>query len=120
MSRTIELDVEHDCDLHVPVRPGTDLPLALALARCWNEWGAIDRAFLADHADDPEPLLAAVSGLSATGYLLTRYADEAATLTVPTTAMPAAAERLTRPSRGRRSGLPSVKNTKKESRSLRR
>lgn len=33
---------------------------------------------------DPEPLLAAVSGLSATGYLLTRYADDAVTLTVPT------------------------------------
>ena len=48
-----------DCDLHVAVRPGTDLPLALALARCWNAWGVIDRAFLADHADDAEPLLAA-------------------------------------------------------------
>lgn len=33
---------------------------------------------------DPVPLLAAVSGLSAAAYLITRYADDAGTLTVPT------------------------------------
>lgn len=32
----------------------------------------------------PAPLLAAVSGLAATGYLLTRYAADALTLTTPT------------------------------------
>lgn len=45
---------------------------------------AVLLAIAATALGDPEPLLAAVSGLSATGYLLTRYADEAATLTVPT------------------------------------
>lgn len=33
---------------------------------------------------DPAPLLAAVSGLSAAAYLVSRYADGAVTLTVPT------------------------------------
>jgi hypothetical protein len=33
---------------------------------------------------DPAPLLAAVSGLSAAAYLVSRYADSAVTLTVPT------------------------------------
>ncbi len=33
---------------------------------------------------DPVPLLAAVSGLSAAAYLVSRYADRALTLTVPT------------------------------------
>lgn len=35
-------------------------------------------------AGDPVPLLAAVSGLSAAAYLLSRYAEDAVTLTVPT------------------------------------
>jgi hypothetical protein len=35
---------------------------------------------------DPVPVLAAVSGLAAAAYLITRYADDAATLTVPTVA----------------------------------
>jgi hypothetical protein len=33
---------------------------------------------------DPAPVLAAVAGLSAAAYLITRYADDAVTLTVPT------------------------------------
>jgi hypothetical protein len=33
---------------------------------------------------DPAPVLAAVSGLSAAAYLVSRYADRAVTLTVPT------------------------------------
>ena len=33
---------------------------------------------------DPVPLLAAVSGLAAAAYLISRYAEEAVTLTVPT------------------------------------
>jgi anaerobic selenocysteine-containing dehydrogenase len=47
---------EHD--LHLPVLPGQDLPLALALIRWWEERGALDRDFLASHADGLEPLLA--------------------------------------------------------------
>ena len=37
-------------DLHVPLRPGTDLPVALALHRFLFESGAADGAFLAEHA----------------------------------------------------------------------
>ena len=37
-------------DLHVPVRPGADLPVALALHRHRFESGAADQAFLAAHA----------------------------------------------------------------------
>lgn len=50
---------EAETDLHLPVRPGTDLPLALALIRCLEEAGALDREFLERHADGVEPLLAA-------------------------------------------------------------
>jgi anaerobic selenocysteine-containing dehydrogenase len=46
-----------DTDLHLPVRPGTDLPLALAVARCWREWGHLDADFLASHATGVEELL---------------------------------------------------------------
>ncbi len=66
---------EHD--LHLPVRPGQDLPLALAMIRWWEEREALDRDFLATHADGLEPLLerardwtleraAEVSGVAAT------------------------------------------------------
>lgn len=37
-------------DLHLPVRPGTDLVLALAIARELFARGAVDQAFLAAHA----------------------------------------------------------------------
>jgi len=37
-------------DLHVPVYPGSDLPVALALIRHWREQGNLDRAFLDRHA----------------------------------------------------------------------
>jgi anaerobic selenocysteine-containing dehydrogenase len=37
---------DDEIDLHLPVRPGTDLPVALAIARRWQETGRIDRAFL--------------------------------------------------------------------------
>ncbi len=37
-------------DLHLPVRPGTDLVLALGIARALFERGAVDHAFLAAHA----------------------------------------------------------------------
>jgi anaerobic selenocysteine-containing dehydrogenase len=46
---------EHD--LHLPVLPGQDLPVALALIRWWEERGALDREFLAEHAEGLETLL---------------------------------------------------------------
>jgi len=46
-----------ESDLHLPVRPGTDLPLALAIIRLWHEWDLLDRAFLAEHAVGLEPLM---------------------------------------------------------------
>ena len=50
-----------DVDLHLPVYPGADLPVALAMIRLWNQAGRLDRAFLAQHADGLEPLLAAAN-----------------------------------------------------------
>lgn len=47
-----------EIDLHLPVRPGTDLPLALAIARRWQETGRLDRAFLARWTTGAETLLA--------------------------------------------------------------
>jgi anaerobic selenocysteine-containing dehydrogenase len=49
----------HDIDLHLPVYPGADLPVALAMIREWKEEGRLDRPFLAAHADGLETLLAA-------------------------------------------------------------
>ena len=48
---------ESEADLHLPVRPGADLPLALAMIRWWAEHGALDRAFLAGHATGTDALL---------------------------------------------------------------
>lgn len=46
-----------EIDLHLPVRPGTDLPLALGLIRRWVEMGALDRGFLDAHTVGAEALL---------------------------------------------------------------
>lgn len=43
-------------DLHLPIRPGTDLPLALAVLRRLFEEGGADQAFLAAHATGAETL----------------------------------------------------------------
>ncbi len=43
-------------DLHIPLRPGTDLPVALALHRFLFENGRADRAFLEAHSTGWEPL----------------------------------------------------------------
>ena len=44
-------------DLHLPVLPGQDLPLALALIQRWRAAGQLDEEFVAGHADGLEPLL---------------------------------------------------------------
>ena len=46
-----------EIDLHLPVYPGADLPVALAMIRWWAREGRLDRAFLAEHADGLEALL---------------------------------------------------------------
>jgi anaerobic selenocysteine-containing dehydrogenase len=43
-------------DLHLPVRPGTDLPVALALHRVMFEEGQADRAFLKEHTTGADRL----------------------------------------------------------------
>ena len=51
--------VAHRADLHLAVRPGTDVALAYALARLLRERGAVDRAFCDDHASGVEEYLTA-------------------------------------------------------------
>ncbi len=48
---------ESECDLHLPILPGQDLPVALAMIRHLERQGRFDRDFLARHADGLEPLL---------------------------------------------------------------
>jgi anaerobic selenocysteine-containing dehydrogenase len=48
-----------EIDLHLPIYPGSDLPVALAMIRYWEERGALDRTFLAVHASGLEALLGA-------------------------------------------------------------
>jgi anaerobic selenocysteine-containing dehydrogenase len=45
--------------LHLAVQPGTDVALALALARYWHDQGRLDDTFLARHADGVDEFLAA-------------------------------------------------------------
>ncbi|MBE0593512.1 MAG: molybdopterin-dependent oxidoreductase [Gemmatimonadales bacterium] len=46
-----------EADLHLPVLPGADLPLALAMIRLWEEREQLDRAFLGEWATGTETLL---------------------------------------------------------------
>ena len=46
-----------ETDLHLGVRPGTDLPVALAMIRRWAEAGLLDEEFLERHAVGAGPLL---------------------------------------------------------------
>jgi len=48
---------DSEADLHLPVRPGADLPLALAMIRWWEARGALDRAFLGEWTSGAETLL---------------------------------------------------------------
>lgn len=74
-------------DLHLPVRPGTDLVLALGIARALFERGAVDETFLAAHATGVEAFreraepwtldrVAAITGLPAAAIeaFVDRYA----------------------------------------------
>jgi len=61
-----------DVDLHLPVYPGADLPLALGLIRLWRDWGALDERFLSEHATGLKTLLA-----RAEAWPLSRAAHEA-------------------------------------------
>jgi len=45
-------------DLHLPVYPGADLPVALAMIRLWRERGRFDTTFLREHGSGVEKLLA--------------------------------------------------------------
>jgi anaerobic selenocysteine-containing dehydrogenase len=51
-----------EVDLHLPVLPGQDLPLALALIERWRTAGQLDLEFVAGHADGLEPLLERAAG----------------------------------------------------------
>ncbi len=52
--------LSHDLvDLHLPVYPGADLPLALGMIHHWASTGRLDRAFLDEHAVGLETLLEA-------------------------------------------------------------
>jgi anaerobic selenocysteine-containing dehydrogenase len=63
---------EREVNLHLAVRPGTDLPVALAMIERWRQEGRFDHDFLAAHADSLEPLLA-----RAAEWSVERAADEA-------------------------------------------
>ena len=46
-------------DLHLAIRPGTDVVLAYAIAHQWTRHGHIDRAFIDAHAEGADEFLAA-------------------------------------------------------------
>jgi anaerobic selenocysteine-containing dehydrogenase len=48
----------NEVDLHLPVRPGTDLPLALAMIGLWRWEGRLDTEFLDHHTSGREALFA--------------------------------------------------------------
>ena len=48
---------QEEVDLHLPVRPGTDLPVALAMIAHWERQGSLDLDFLQQQAVDLELLL---------------------------------------------------------------
>ncbi len=48
-----------EIDLHLPVYPGEDLPLALGMIRYWHEKGVLAEEFLQRHTTGLQPLLSA-------------------------------------------------------------
>jgi len=51
----------NEADLHLPVFPGADLPVALAMIAWWRARGMLDEAFLGAHATGVSTLLEAAS-----------------------------------------------------------
>src|SRR4029453_13747425 len=49
-------------DLHVPVRPGGDVPLANAALKLRGERGGVDDAFVADHTEGFDGVVAELAG----------------------------------------------------------
>lgn len=50
-----------EVDVHLPVYPGADLPLALGMIHHWQAGGKLDQKFLKKHATNSEALLAAAA-----------------------------------------------------------
>ena len=50
---------EREIDVHLPVRPGADLPLALGLIKRWIDADQLDSEFLSCHARSVDPIIAA-------------------------------------------------------------
>jgi anaerobic selenocysteine-containing dehydrogenase len=48
-------------DLHLAIRPGTDVVLALAIANHWNQAGYVDRTFTDQYAEGVDEFLSAAS-----------------------------------------------------------
>lgn len=55
---------DREIDLHLPVYPGTDLAVALAMINFWREQNLFDKAFLENHATGLEVLLGKASAYS--------------------------------------------------------
>ncbi len=51
----------NEFDLHLPVYPGTDVVVALALVNLWQERGLLDREFIAKHTTGVDRLLLAAA-----------------------------------------------------------
>ncbi|UCG87357.1 MAG: molybdopterin-dependent oxidoreductase [Gemmatimonadota bacterium] len=51
----------NEVDLHLAVRPGTDLAVALAMIGALKEGGELNQAFLKQHANNVDPILQAAS-----------------------------------------------------------
>lgn len=50
-----------EIDLHIPVYPGADLPVALGLIHEWKKTGKLANEFLRQHAVEIDPLMAAAA-----------------------------------------------------------
>ncbi len=68
----VQVFSSQEVDLHLPVFPGTDLLIALAMIRLWKEAERFAPRFLQEHADGLEPLLA-----QANQWTVERAAQEA-------------------------------------------
>lgn len=55
---------DRELDLHLPVLPGQDLPVALAMIEHWRQAGRLDDEFLAERSNGLETLLERAAGWS--------------------------------------------------------